>query len=408
MTAEGSTGDSTEPPHPVDPWVPPAPPAPPAPPEPAEFVPTTYTPDPYTADPYTSTPYGAPAHPAADPFAAWGAGAPPKMQAPINGFAVAALVSALTCFLWPLAIGFGITGLVQIPRRHQRGAGLAVSGLVLSLLGLLTTVALVVMPGGTLQDLGASRTSASQLTAGQCFNRASHGVSVIGCDRAHDGEAIGTTVIAGDEYPDKPDREQQVADACGQLANDYSMDNWAVPDAVLVHYYYPQRADWDSGERTITCFLTEADAKLTGSLRKDSGNTTAAQYEYLLAMDAIDQEAGKRPSGAVSAAPADFRAWAEQMTTVLEVQTAQLSRDAWDPGVKEAVAAQVAELQLRIPALKGAAASTGLDDLRFQLAEADQHRAYDQQKAVRKLLNLSTDDSWLTSSTPGSSAPQSV
>ncbi|MDH6135019.1 hypothetical protein P3T37_004429 [Kitasatospora sp. MAA4] len=406
MTAEDSTGDGigggpadgTGPPPPADPWAPPVPAAAPAPPPAPPFVPTTYTPD----------PYGGPAA-APDPFAAWHAVQPPAPQAPYNGFAVVSLVTALTCFLWPLGIGFGITGLVQIPRRRERGTGLAVAGLVLSLLGLLTTVAVVVLPHrGVLQGLAANGTAPSKLTPGQCFDRGSKGVSVLSCDRAHDGEAIGTTQLTGDDYPDQPGREQQVAEACGQLANDYAMDNWAVSDAVVVHYYYPQRDAWAGGDRTVSCFLTDPDTQLTGSLRRDSSNTTPAQYEYLLSMDAIDQAAGKRPSGGPAEAPADFRSWAAAMARVLDTQTAVLSRDAWDPGVKEAVAAQVAELQLRIPALKAAAASAGTDDLTAQLAQADRHRAYDQQKAVRKLLNLSTDDSWLYPSMPADGATQSV
>lgn len=53
-----------------------------------------------------------------------------------NGLAITALVTGLTCCLWPAALGFGIAALVQLRRRRQRGRGLAIAGVVLGMLGL--------------------------------------------------------------------------------------------------------------------------------------------------------------------------------------------------------------------------------------------------------------------------------
>ncbi|MDH6112614.1 hypothetical protein P3T36_001496 [Kitasatospora sp. MAP12-15] len=423
MTAAGGDGgtEGTEgaeeavvAPPPVDPWAPPsalshptpqaAAPYPAAPPYPAP----PYAGSPYPTGPYPTGPYPPPNGPySPGPYGAWSGLPAPRPS--VNGFAIASLVTALACFLWPLALGFGITGLVQIPRRHQRGTGLAVSGMVLSVLGLFATIGVVaggLHSGSPFQAFGG--TSPVSLQLGQCFNRASSQVDVVSCDLPHDGEVVGGTQLEDSDYPSQAQREQEVGQTCVQLAGDYAMDNWAIPSAVLVHYFYPQQGDWAAGERRVSCFLTEPDQKLTGSLRKDSSNTTSAQYAYLWAMDAIDEQAGKRPSGSVADDPASFRSWATAMATTVESETNALAGDTWDPGAMEAIAAQIAELKLRIPALRAAGASTDTNELIAQLAEADQHRAYDQQKAVRQLLQLSTDESWATGPDPSGDSSQSV
>ncbi|MFF7632610.1 DUF4190 domain-containing protein [Kitasatospora sp. NPDC008050] len=384
-----------------------APPAfnPYAPPSAASHPP--HPPHPSAPGPYAQPPYGAHL-----PYGGyWGPAPYPQPRAGLNGFAIAALVTALTCFLWPLGIAFGITGLVQIRKRHQRGTGLAVSGLVLSGLGLLgtlgvaTTATLVHNVGGSITAAGGS--SADGLAIGTCFNRTSGGlVDRVSCDTAHDGEVVGHTLLTGQAYPDADERKRQIGTVCDQQAQNYAMDDWAVPDGMVVHYFYPEQDSWATGDRKATCFLTDPDDQHTGSVRKDASNATAAQLGYLKAMDAIDEAASHRPSGSAADDPDGYRDWAGELATVLRTQSAALDAGSWDPAVRTALNAQLAELRQRIPALRQAADSTGAGDLVRAIAQADQHRGYDQQKAVRQLLQLSTDESWLNPPTQGGGSPR--
>ncbi|WP_327068779.1 DUF4190 domain-containing protein [Kitasatospora sp. NBC_01302] len=388
-------------PPPFDPFAPPSTPGlPPHPAAPGPYAP--YPPSAAYPQSAAHAPYGG----------YWGPAPYPPPRTGVNGFAVAALVTALTCFLWPFGIAFGITGLVQIRNRRQRGTGLAVSGLVLSGLGLLATLGVVTTAtlahnagGSFAADHGSS---AEDLGVGDCFNRTSGGlVDQVSCTDAHDGEVVGHTLLTGQAYPDADARKSQVGTVCDQQAQNYAMDDWAVPDGMVVHYFYPEQASWDTGDRKATCFLTDPDEQHTGSVRKDAGNATAAQLDYLKAMDAIDEAASRRPSGSAADDPDGYRDWAGALATVLRTQTTELDAGSWDPDVRTALDAQLAELRQRIPALQQAAGSTGTGDLVRAIAQADQHRGYDQQKAVRQLLQLSTDESWLNPPAQGGASPRS-
>ncbi|WP_051970023.1 DUF4190 domain-containing protein [Kitasatospora azatica] len=382
------------------------------PPHPGAAQPAGYPPYPGQPHPHSHPqpqPSGYPPYPA--PYTAWAAPVPQPQATGTNGFAIAALVTALTCFLWPVAIAFSVTGLIQVRKRNQRGTGLAVAGLVISMVGLIATIG-IASPnafkghGGFALRTGSSSTA--NLYTGDCFDRAGGDVRKVPCSSPHDGEVVGSMRLQGMSYPGEDERKRQAGPVCQQYSRDYSMDDWAIPESMVVHYFYPQRDEWDTGDRETTCFLTDPDAKHSGSLRKDVSNTTSAQFRYLKAMDAIDEAGSKRPTGSVADDPAGYREWAATMATVLQTQTSALEGGDWEPAVRTAVDAQLAELKQRIPALQRAAQPTGAEDLARAMSEADHHHGYDQQKAVRKLLGLSTDDSWLNQPARSDGAPKSV
>ncbi|MBU6496440.1 MAG: DUF4190 domain-containing protein [Acidobacteria bacterium] len=72
--------------------------------------------------------------------------APIVVSAPVNGFAIAALVLGIIWVYWIgsiLAVIFAFVAFRQIRRRGERGRGLAIAGLVLGLVGLLTLTGFV-------------------------------------------------------------------------------------------------------------------------------------------------------------------------------------------------------------------------------------------------------------------------
>jgi hypothetical protein len=83
------------------------------------------TPPPYGAPQQGAPPYGAPAY---------GAPAYGGQAAGTNGFAIASLVCAFFCS--PLGIIFGLVARSQIQRTGERGAGLALAGIIISVVSL--------------------------------------------------------------------------------------------------------------------------------------------------------------------------------------------------------------------------------------------------------------------------------
>ena len=77
--------------------------------------------------PYGQPPYGQPQY-----------GYPPAQQAGTNGFAIASLVCAFVCS--PLGIIFGFVARGQIRRTGQGGDGLALAGIILSIVFLVLGV----------------------------------------------------------------------------------------------------------------------------------------------------------------------------------------------------------------------------------------------------------------------------
>ena len=83
-------------------------------------------------------PYGPPPAPAAPPPGYYGGGyAQPPVRG-TNGFAIASLICAFLC--WPLGLIFGIIARNQIKQSGEGGAGLALAGIIISVIALLVTL----------------------------------------------------------------------------------------------------------------------------------------------------------------------------------------------------------------------------------------------------------------------------
>jgi hypothetical protein len=98
-------------------------------PSPPTAYPPTYTP----ATPYAATPYS---------------GLQVPYQTPWNGFAITSLILGIVWIYWIgslLAVIFGIIALSQISERHDRGKGMAITGIVLGGLLLVGLIVLVIV-----------------------------------------------------------------------------------------------------------------------------------------------------------------------------------------------------------------------------------------------------------------------
>lgn len=127
---------------------------------------------------------------------------------------------------------------------------------------------------GGLSDVAlGNAVSPFDLKAGECFQdekptldgevHHTSAVRVVDCSKAHGYEVISTAEIGGSDYAGDGDMDALVHAACeaGMRARFRVTAAW--DELGLVHYY-PQAAQWNLGERTMVCTVTQVDGRVTG------------------------------------------------------------------------------------------------------------------------------------------------
>jgi Septum formation len=114
--------------------------------------------------------------------------------------------------------------------------------------------------------------SADDLKVGDCFN-VPNGTSIqtvekLPCNESHGAEVVHVGEYTGDTYPISLSLDSYIEETCIPAFNAYTgLDINATPD-LSMGYFYPTRDGWDSGDRTITCYATQADdSPMTESLK---------------------------------------------------------------------------------------------------------------------------------------------
>jgi Septum formation/Domain of unknown function (DUF4190) len=189
-------------------------------------------------------------------------------RAPVDGFAVASLVSGILALI-PLAATFGPIALSRIARTGNRGRALAIAGLTLG--GTWAIAAAVAVAVLITQRPHAPATifpRVFSLRTGECINSAANGVSrlhVLSCGQPHDGEVFSTFRLTGQHYPGSAALRQKANQGCGSRLSGYMNPQLA---AMLNEaYFYPSPSAWAAGERTVVCTVRSPGSKLTESVR---------------------------------------------------------------------------------------------------------------------------------------------
>ncbi|MFD0151368.1 DUF4190 domain-containing protein [Streptomyces sp. NPDC055721] len=304
-------------------------------------------PGPYTSPggPYAAGPYGPPGAPGAPGIGPYGQ---PKRST--NGLAVASLVSGIVCCLPPLGLILGLIALPQIKKKDQAGKGLAVAGIILSVVSsLLLTIGLVTGGIGSAVDgfkegvEEASRTkSPFELRTGQCFGddgkreKYATDVEIIDCAKPHDGEVSGKFKLTGyDKWPGETEVETVGEKRCETINSAYALDTWAVPADVWVYYYMPSRESWRLGDRTVICAFASEEGKFAGSVRSDASTLTADQEYFLKAVNPIDTVGLREPEDDPDEDFAANKAWSGEMLKAIEKARLDLAKHSW-PGASTA------------------------------------------------------------------------
>ncbi|MFF8288048.1 DUF4190 domain-containing protein [Streptomyces sp. NPDC016309] len=284
---------------------------------------------------------------------------PPR--ASVNGLAIASLVTGIVCLVPPLGMVLGGFALGRIRGRGERGTGLAVTGMALSLVSTLLVV--VGLTTGAFRDVydgvrdaadEVSRSrSAFDLHKGQCFDSPGGAVeaeavdvTIVDCAEPHDGEITGGFKITefrawpGDK-PIEPIAEKR----CDRLNTAYALDTWAVPDHAWMYYYQPSKESWAIGDRTVTCAFAAEKGKLTGSVRGDEKTLDAHQLAYLKPVNRIDAALMEEPDADVEEDREANVAWARKVSSTLTATVAELRAHPWPAAARRPVADLAEELE---------------------------------------------------------------
>ncbi|WP_432139902.1 DUF4190 domain-containing protein [Streptomyces sp. bgisy154] len=346
-------------------------------------------------------PYGAPA-----PYQPWAQGYTPFNRRPaVNGVAIAALVLGVMCFLPAVGLVLGVIALVQIRRRGERGRPMAITGAVLSALGLALWV--VSLSTGVASDAwagfkeGFRDGSVTALQQGDCFDVPGGGknfddyvdyVDEVPCSRRHDAEVFAVVPLDQSAYPGRSGVWEIGDDKCSELSAAYAMDPWAVPENVEVSYLWPTSDSWEYGDHEITCVFTsgsEADA-LTGSLRADATTLDADQMLFLATMAKVDDVLAEEPEDLAEDDLKVNQEWARDMQGRMAAEAEVLRARTWPSAVQGSVDALIEDMGDAAAEWGKAAGARGVDSFYEHYDTAYGYVDGDTTVEVRKALGLAT------------------
>lgn len=184
-----------------------------------------------------------------------------------DGFAITAFVMGLLGVV-PLALGFGTRALIRIGRNGRDGTGLAIAGLVLSVLWI--GAGLVAITPQHATGAATAPDSINGLAIGDCLDSGADGAQVIpvACDLPHD-EQIAARVDVGNGYETYPGRTelQEPAQALCRIAAAAFFTEGTPPPSIGFAAHVPTESSWKAGGRDAVCTLRQVSGKLTAPVR---------------------------------------------------------------------------------------------------------------------------------------------
>ena len=185
----------------------------------------------------------------------WGYGPDPR---PTNPWAVVSLVTGILP-LFPVAVATGITALVQISRRQQRGRGLAIVGVVLG--GFWTAIVTLIIVLGVNGTFDAERLGTvgqvSSTEVGSCLLDPHAGGAtwtVSDCSAAHDAEVYFVYPMRSQQWPGSDEVSATADSVCLDAFEGYTGELWDDSDHDY-DFFVPDEQEWDNGERQVVCVI---------------------------------------------------------------------------------------------------------------------------------------------------------
>jgi hypothetical protein len=205
-------------------------------------------PPPYGEQPpaYGQQPYGAYGQ-------AYGAyGQPNDLNRGWSGTAIAALVTSLTCCLGFVGAILGVIGIFRTGEGKGRGRWMAVTGIVVGLLGTVVTFG----GAGYLVYLAANMVTPANAEVGMCVDTDDSGNTVnltkATCSEKHDAEIFAVHEITADEAAEHD------SDSVGAICQAASADVPAFRSGEYLSYTVYESEKIDDGD-TILCLIQRTD-----------------------------------------------------------------------------------------------------------------------------------------------------
>lgn len=179
-----------------------------------------------------------------------------------NWWSIASLVFGFLCGVVGLVCG--IVGLLK-SKSYGRGRGLAIAGIVLSVLWIAAGIV-----GSVLQGvIGKGNVTATDVAVGDCLAEIPDGekvirVQTVGCDKPHAGEVFAVITMPDGDFPGEA-AVVAYHERCGPELSTYSPAAMS-DDSVQLYVLYPTADTWANGDRAVTCIAT-LDPPRTGSIK---------------------------------------------------------------------------------------------------------------------------------------------
>jgi len=224
-----------------------------------------------SAAPPAAPPYGQPGAPGQPTYAPPGYSPMPGPAEPSKGMAITALILSIlgcTCIGALVAIPLAIIVLVRSKDGRNHGKGLAIAALIISVITLVGAA----IGGYALYDYAKDFKNVDDLEAGQCItakgltDESQTGVTQIrsvGCSSRHDGEVLSTSSLTAAEA-DSYGATSPVAICTPSVTDAGSVDLLTDPELVLIAL--TSDSSPASGDKLV-CVIANADgSKLTSKL----------------------------------------------------------------------------------------------------------------------------------------------
>ena len=192
----------------------------------------------------------------------------PARTGPVNPWAIVGLVTGILP-LFLVGIPASITGLVQTQRRHQRGLGLAVAGLVLS--GLWLVFGALAALGLALEHWGPTEQAASLgpvadargAAQGQCLLLPRQHESAVGsCAADHDAEVFHVGELSEVPWPGVDTMDGLADSVCGGFVFSSYVGKDVESSVFDYGWFAPDEAEWTAGEHRVVCVVLPYDEDL--------------------------------------------------------------------------------------------------------------------------------------------------
>ncbi|WIY06718.1 DUF4190 domain-containing protein [Amycolatopsis mongoliensis] len=184
-----------------------------------------------------------------------------------DGFAIASLLCGLPGLV-PLSALFGILALVRISRSKESGRGLAIAGLVLSVVWL--GVGLTTVVPKLLTHAASGPDYIHTMAAGDCLNSGADGeyVTRVSCDQPHDEQVVKRVDVSSgyETYPGVAALRDPALLACEAAAVAYFTEG-TPPPSLKFMAHLPTEDSWADGVREATCTFRQVSGQLTAFVR---------------------------------------------------------------------------------------------------------------------------------------------